>query len=183
MVKERSKKLVKKILEISKRKRGKLPPMGKIMKSVGYSTAYSKNPKQLKGTETFQELLKIFIPESKTVRRHGELQDFSSIEHYTFPSVGKGKKKRDLSNKEIKMIVESVPGCKLIYIKPDFYAGKIAFFQAPDGKIRVNAVDMAYKLYGVYAAEKIELTRKYEHLSNADLATLEKQLKDFLLKR
>jgi len=188
-VKERPQKLIKKISEISKKnigkgKKKKLPPMGKLMQSVGYSESYSENPKLLKGTETWQELLGIFIPRSKLAMRHGELIDFASIEHYVFPSVGRGKKKKELSDKEIKDIVESVPGCRLIYIKPDFYTGKVAFFQAPDGKVRKDALDMAFKLYGAYAPEQINLTkRKYGDLSDAELAARKKILKDFLLKR
>jgi hypothetical protein len=117
------------------------------MESVGYSKGYSKNPKILKGTETFQELLKIYLPKSKTVRRHGELQDHCSIEHYVFPKITKTKRETELTDGDIKKIVESVPGCTLIYIKRDNYAGKIAFYQSPDGRIRKDAVDMAYKLY------------------------------------
>jgi len=187
MSREKQKKLLKKISEIGRKNilnKKKLPPIGKLMKSVGYSKSYSEKPKLLKGTETWNELMGIFIPKSKLAMRHGELVNFSSIEHYIFPSSGRGKNKKQVSNKEIKAIVESVPGCKLIYIKPDFYTGKVAFFQTPDGRIRKDAVDMAYKLYGAYAPEQIELVkRKYQHLSNKELAELEKTLKNFLLKK
>ena len=98
-VKERPKKLIKKIREISKKNKGKkLPPMGKLMKAVNYSESYSRNPYLLKGTETWNELMGIFIPRSKLAIRHGELVDFSSIEHYVFPSTGRGKNKKQLSN-------------------------------------------------------------------------------------
>lgn len=179
MVKERAKKLIKKIGEISKRNRGKkLPPFGKLMRSVDYSESYSRHPEQLKGTETWNELMGMFIPKSKLAIRHGELCDFASIEHYVFPKLGRGKGKnaRELSNEEIKAVVESVPGCRLIYIKRDPYIGEVAFFQAPDGKIRKDAVDMAYKLYGSYAAEKVSIVDPLDELSNAELAGLEKEL-------
>lgn len=176
MVKERQKALAKKIVEISRKKGGKLPPMGGLMRSVGFSESYSKNPAHLKGTETWNELMGMFIPKSKLAMRHGELVDFASIGHYVFPHKGKGKNKRCLTDKEIKTIVESVPGCKLIYIKADRYAGKIAFYQAPDGRVRKDAIDMAYKLYGAYAAEKISIIDPLDTLSNAELAKLEKEL-------
>ena len=175
--KVRAKKLIDKIVEISKKNRGKkLPPLGKLMKSVDYSDSYASNPAQLKGTETWQELLGIYLPKSKLALTHSELVRFSSIEHYAFPTQGRGAKKRELTNDEIKIIVESVPGCRLIYIKPDPYMGKIAFFQAPDGKVRKDAVDMAYKVYGAYAAEKISIVDPLDELSNAELANLEKEL-------
>ena len=45
-------------------------------------------------------------------------------------------------------------------------------------------LDKAYKVRGKYAPEQVELTkRKYQDLSNAELAALERKLKDFLLKR
>jgi len=183
-VKERPKKLIKKIIAISKKNNGKLPSMKTLMEAVDYSKGYAHNPHLLKGTETWNELMGMFLPKSKLAMRHEELVDFASIEHYIFPKTGKGKNTKYLSDEEIKEIVESVPGCKLIYIKPDFYTGKVAFFQAPDGRIRKDAVDMAYKLYGAYAPEQIALVkRKYQDLSNKDLAEFEKTLMDFLLKK
>lgn len=164
------------MVEIAKKKGGKKPSMSKVMVECGFSETYSHNPQKLKGTETWQELWGMFLPKSKVSIRHGELLDYAGIEHYVFPSTGRGKRKKELSNEEIKKIVESVPGCRLIYIKPDFYAGKVAFFQSPDGKIRVNAVDMAYKVYGAYAAEKIAFVDPLDELSNAELAELEKEL-------
>lgn len=173
---ERQKKLAQNIVAIAKKNRGKLPSMKKLMKAADYSDSYSKNPAQLKGTETWNELMNMFIPKSKLAIRHGELVDFASIEHYVFPAQGRGAKKRELTNEEIKTIVESVPGCRLIHIKPDPYIGKVAFFQAPDGRVRKDAIDMAYKLYGAYAAEKISIVDPLDTLSNAELAALEKEL-------
>lgn len=53
-----------------------------------------------------------------------------------------------------------------------------------DWRARDAGLDKGYKIRGKYAPEQIELTkRKYQDLSNAELAALEKSLKDFLLKR
>lgn len=53
-----------------------------------------------------------------------------------------------------------------------------------DWRAKDAGLDKAYKVRGKYAPEQIELTkRKYQDLSNAELAALEKKLKDFLLKR
>jgi hypothetical protein len=47
-----------------------------------------------------------------------------------------------------------------------------------------KAVDMFYKLKGEYAPEKLELTkRKWQHLTNEELAARIRAAKDYLLKR
>ena len=54
----------------------------------------------------------------------------------------------------------------------------------PDNAARNKAVEMAYKLRGNFAPEQIELTkRKYQNLSNSELAALIKQAKEVLLKQ
>jgi hypothetical protein len=144
-----------------------------ILKATQYSRAFH--------TKTAQELIGIHLSDEVVYSTHGELLRSSEISHFIFPKVGK---KHPISDEQIKKIVESVPGCRLIYIKPESYVGKIAFFQVPDAKSRRDALDMAYKVKGAYAPDKVELTkRKYQDLSNAELAALEKKLKDFLLKR
>lgn len=195
MAKERAKKLIKKISEISKKKGCKrIPPIGRLMREVGYSKSYSRTPYKLKGTETWQELMGIFLSDSKIAKVHSELLKSSSIQHYIFPKIKeKGRQLKNgkmkyathfLDNKIIKEIVESVPGCKLIYVKKDDYAGSIAFFQAPDNRSRKDALDMAYKLGGKYAPDKVEIIkRKYQGMSNAELAARIKDIKNFLLKK
>lgn len=179
------------------------------MRAVGYSPAYSRHPEKFMRTKTAQELLREYLPAELVAKRHSELLDSSEIQHYFFPKIkeqvveedlepqpngGKLKRKtkkparksikeKELTNEEIKEIVESVPGCRLIYVKRG-WDGTWAFFQSPNAKSRKDAIDMSYKLYGSYAAEKVELTkRKYQDLSNADLVALELKLKKTLLKK
>lgn len=172
------------------KKKGRRKSKRKIIKDAGFSQTYADHPKRLLGTETAKELMEIYLPDSKIYRTHGELMSAAEIQHYVFPKLigtkGKGARTqvKQVENSEIKEIVESVPGCQLIYIKRDPYIGAVAFFQAPDNKSRKEAVDMAYKLKGNYSPEKIQLVkRKYQDLSNRELADLERTLKDFLLKR
>lgn len=166
--------------ELAKKKVRKKPSGTQVAIEAGYSENYAKTGR-FKKTEIWDELMEIHLPNSKLARVHGELLGSAEIQHYIFPKL---KKKKALSRDEIKAIVESVPGCRLIYIKPDVYTGQIAFFQSPDSKSRREALDMAYKMKGNYAAEKIELTRrKYQDLSNAELAALEKKLIDKIKKR
>lgn len=189
MAHERAKIAIKEMAEQAKKK-GRKKSKRQIIKDAGFSQTIADHPKRLLGTETARELMEIFIPDSKIYRIHGELMGSAEIQHYVFPKLigtkGKGArtKVKQIDNKEIKTIVESVPGCRLIYVKRDDYIGAVAFFQAPDNKSRREAVDMAYKLKGNYAPEKIQLVkRKYQDLSNKELAELEKTLKNYLLKR
>ena len=168
--------------------------MSAAMRAVGYSPEYARQPQKFLKTKTAQELLEEYLPDELIAKRHSELLDAADIQHYCFPKLGenrvKGKKgekskveKQELTNEEIKEIVESVPGCRLIYVKRDFM-GAWAFYQVPDTKSRKDAIDMAYKRKGDYAPDKIELTkRKYQDLTNAELAALETKLKNHLLKR
>ncbi len=186
MADERAKKLVKKIVDLTKSARGKnvrLPPMGKLMRDVGYSESYSTNPAQKKNTKrTWADLMEEFLPESLVAQRHGELLNASAIDSYTFTQSDNGG--REITDEEIKEIVESVAGCKLIYIKRAKYLGTIAFFQVPDARARKEAVDLAHKLRGKYAPEQIDIgKRKYSNLSNAELAEHISKLKAYLLKK
>lgn len=173
------------------------------MVEAGYSPKYAHNPNQFTKTKTFIELMDEYLPEEMIAKRHDELANAGEIAHYTFPAVikdqsvdnpnkragGKIKAKRPvgecISDAEIKTIVESVPGCKLIYIKYDaFQGGKMAFYQAPDSRSRKDALDMAYKLRGKYAPEQINITRrKYQDLTNEELIAKKKALQDFLRKK
>lgn len=168
--------------ENARKKDGKKLPLGKALRNAGYSDHYANSPKKLLGTETFKELLGIFLPEAKVIKTHSELMDASEIQHYVFPQKGRGKKAKDVEDDKIKAIVESVPGCKLIYIKKDFY-GKIAFYQAPDNRSRERAIDMAYKLRGSFAAEEIKLTRPFEGMTDEELMAERQKLQDMLNKK
>lgn len=181
-----------------RRRKGRRKSQDKIAVEGGYSESYAKTGR-FKKTEVWGELMKEYLPNSKLAKLHGDLLESSHIQHYIFPKIRddvpveeettdetetkkkkKGKKKTrvkdTLTKKEIKEIVESVPGCKLIYVKDDKYTGKIAFFQAPDSKSRSNALDMAYKVRGNYMAEKENNNDPLDDLSNAQLAELEKNL-------
>lgn len=190
MAHERAIKAIKEMAEQAKIKGGKRKSKRQIIKDAGFSQSVADSPKKLLGTETAIQLMDIYLPDSKTYRTHGELMSAAEIQHYVFPKLigrkGKGARTqvKQVRDDEIKKIVESVPGCRLIYIKRDPYIGAIAFFQSPDSKSRREAVDMAYKLKGRYAPEQFELTkRKYQDLTNAELMDLQTKLKNFLLKK
>jgi hypothetical protein len=148
------------------------------MRAVGYSPSYSENPQRFLATKTAKELEKLYLPDELIAMRHAELLGAAEIQHYVFPKIksGKGNKTASLTNAEIKTIVESVPGCRLIYVKRDFM-GAWAYFQTPDCKSRKDAIDMAYKRKGTYSPEKIDIIqRKYQSLSNAELMEYRRKL-------
>lgn len=150
-------------------KGGKPKPMGTAMIEAGYGKGYAKNPKKFESTKDWQELLDEYLPIDVLAAKHLQLLHSSQIQNFIFPTE-KGKKA--ISDKEIKFIVENIPGCRLIYIKPErMLGGKVAYFQSPDNRSQDSALEKAYKLHGKYAPEQIEITkRKYANLSDEELA-------------
>lgn len=170
---------------------------------AGYSPSYAQSA-AIGRTKTWNELMAERLSDDKLTQVHNELLCSAEIQHYIFPRVktevevelepqpAGGKLKRNkkkqvkygLTEAEIKAIVEGVGGCKLIYIKEDTYLGQVAFYQAPDNRSRKDALDMAYKLKGNYAPDRIEMSkRKYQDLSSAELMALQTKLKNYLTKK
>jgi len=178
MSKVRVKRVIKKMVENG----GK--SVSKAMLEVGYKPTYAKNPQKLTESKGFKELIDEFLPDSLITQRHNELANACELSRYEFLHTKSNRKQiSELTNNDIREIIESVPGCKLIYVKRDDYSS-VAYFSQPDHHSRKDAIDMAYKLKGSYSPDKLEITkRKYQDMSNADLANLEKTLKNFLLKK
>lgn len=154
MPKERAERAIKKMVELSKKKGGKISKR-KIMIEAGFSEKYADQPSKFFKTKTAQQLREKYLPVEKIYKLHEDLLDACYLSHYIFPT----KKGRKLSDKEIKDIIEGMPGCKLTYIKRDEdYIGDVAYFTAPDNMSRDKALDKAYKIYGNYAPEKVEIT-------------------------
>lgn len=158
--------------------------VGAAMREEGYSPVYADTPQKLTRSKTWKQILAEFLPDELIAQKHLELANAAEIQHYTFPHKSERKTKKDvMSDEEIQAVVESVPGCKLIYIKADQYLGKVAYFQAPDHRSRKDAIDMAWKLRGRYAAEKLEIDDPFERMTNGELADKIARLKAHLLKK
>ena len=152
----------------------------RAMKEAGYSENYARNPQRFLRTKTAQELMDEYLPDDLIAKTHHELLTAGALDSFSFPII-KGAK--PVSDATIKSIIENIPGCQLIYVKRDKF-GVMAYFMKPDGRIRKEAIDMAYKRKGDYAAEKVELTkRKYQDLYNAEIMDLDKQLTANLIKK
>lgn len=190
--KDRREKVVEKILGLDENNLGSKITVTEALRAYGFSPSYVKNPKQFVSTKKFQELLAERVSDDLMTRKHNDLFHAGKIQHYIFPKLShdvvekkiiKGKKvtktktveKQELTNEEIKVIVESVPGCRLIYIRRDFL-GAWAFYLEPDNKAVDNALEKAYKLKGYYAAEKVAIVDPLDELSNAELVEAERKL-------
>ena len=192
--------LIKKVIE-NVENSGKLS-VSKAARDLGMKN-YARNPQRITKTKEWKELMDEYMPDDLLAETHHSLLTAGEIQHYVFPAMiktkmvkssdpsvkGKKIKAKDaeaeaLPDDEIQAIVESVPGCKLIYIRYEqFLGGKVAYYQAPDSKSRKDALDMAYKLRGKYAAEKIDVRSKYSELSNKELADRITKLKAYLTKK
>lgn len=130
--------------------RGKTP-VGKLMLKAGYAKAYSHNPHQMKKTLSWQELMDKNLPDSLLSTTHNELMTSATISSQAFDP--------KLKDKEIKTVIESTSGCRLLHIVRD-QTHVTAYFSVPDGRIRKDAVDMAYKLKGKYPKGQAEEPQK-----------------------
>jgi len=165
MSKEKVEIVAKKMLENAKLKTGK-KSMGKIMEEAGYKRGYAKNPQDITKTKVWDKVLTTILSDERLGKVHDGLLNAGTIMHYEFPdpenkpsmSKEKKKEKKPITDEEIKEIIESVPGCKLIYIKRGRWTDPVAYFRAPDERVVKDALEMAYKLKGKFAPEKVEIT-------------------------
>lgn len=174
MAKEQIKKVIQKMVENG----GK--SVSKAMLEVGYSPAYAKNPQKLTNTKIYQDLISVYLPDEELIKKHRELLGANKIRRFLFPIIKKGEKKSELTNDEIREILESITGYRLIYVKTGRF-GKIASYSVPDNHARLKALDLAYKLHGKYAPEQSgNIKRKYQDLTDTELDALIKTYKDRL---
>jgi hypothetical protein len=155
----RQKRLAEKIAE-NLANGGKTHSLKKLLKEAGYSDTVAKNPDKVLETKTFQDLLTQYLPENKIAKVHKEVLGASAHQESLFPI--------EKSDADIKKIIRSVPGAKVIQIdEVDIFEGegiikqyKKVYYTTPAYKYRLSAVDMAHKLRGTYAPEKHEVNSK-----------------------
>ena len=175
----RRKKVIKAIVD------GRGNSVSAAMREAGYSNAYAHNPQTFLNTKPTQDLLEQYFPDDLLFAKTRELMDASEIEQFVFPQA-KDKKKKPLTNDEIKYIVEAIAGCTLIYIRDsEFPPGRIAFFRAPAHKARKDGIEIAAKLKGSFKADGMNPNDKnpLSQMSDTELAAAIKEAKDVLKKR
>ena|SRR3990167_11287931 len=132
--------------------------VSKTMLEVGYTEATSKNPKNLTESDGWKELMGSVLSDEKLLEKHNELLNATDIEHMIFPVA--------VTDEEITELLTSV-NCKPRKFMHGDTANHVWFWSA-DNKSRKDALDMAYKLKGKYAGDKVEhsgtlsLTQKYK---------------------
>lgn len=152
----RQKKLAKAILE----NRG--GSVGSAMREAGYSAAYAKNPQQLAGTKTWNELMDEFLPDADLAAVHQSLLKSKRVERLVVH--------KKIPDKDIEqMITDANCVLKKIY---EFMGEKHVMFWAPNDKARTDALDLAYKLKGVYATKKITIEKGIVDLTDEELDQL-----------
>lgn len=151
--------------------------ISKAMKKAGYSDSVSKRTDKLTQTKGWKELMEQYLPDDMLAQKHQELLNSTGIDHLVFPlgpkgedddnfsggTVDKSKKKDDihverttLTDKEIIKMLADV-NCKVRRIVHGETARHVYFWSA-DNKARKDGLDMAYKLKGSYASEKVDVT-------------------------
>lgn len=148
-------------------------PMSKLMAKAGYSHSYCRNPHKLKGTENWQELMKIYLPDDLIARKHEELLNAEILLTRNVYHKLKDEEILDMFNSR---------GYQVVDIKR-FMTNCVVSYFAPDNTNRKGALELVNKLKGTYAPEKHTIfSTGLENLSDEDL---DKALedKDFLIAR
>lgn len=155
---------------------------GQILLESGYSKAISTVPTKVTESKGFKELLAELLPEDLVIERHKDLLNAGSIGHFEFRGEYGDSKPKDTitiaSDEEIKNVIESISGCKLIYIKHFHKTLKVAYFQQPDNRSRKDAIDMAYKVRGSYVKEEDPNKTPSQIIGDAVLNQIAKKIND-----
>jgi hypothetical protein len=121
--------------------------VSRAMRDAGYSPKTAVDPSKLTKSKSWKQLMDQYLPESLLAQEHKKLLQHKMLDYFTFPKM--------MKNDEIKANVES-NGLKLISIR-ESEKGRMAFYSIDDANAKSKGIDMAYKLRGSYASEKLEL--------------------------
>jgi hypothetical protein len=111
-----------------------------VMEECGYSKSYAHNPQKIKRTRFWQDYLKEFISDEQIVSAHKNLLEAQRISSMEFPA--------SLADKEIKEILSS-SGRKVLTTCRGTKKVTVTFTE-PDCSIQATAIDLAYKIKGLY---------------------------------
>jgi hypothetical protein len=139
----------------------------KAMTDSGFSESYAKSGHIKKG-KTWNQLMEIHLSDDKLAKTHEELLNFKKLDYMLF--------NHDIKDKDIYELMESV-NCipkKIIH----GVAGVHVWFWLPDGRIRKDATELAYKVKGKMAPEKFEIEQTgLQAMTDAELANHIKTIK------
>ena len=161
MATKRQKRLAKLVVE-NLRNTGKKRTVGGLAKEAGYAGSTSEHPKEhIVETRGFKEALADKLKEDDAADLQLGLMKMESLESFSFDIV--------LEDEKIKEVVRAM-GCRILSIAVVAIIGKkVAYFAAPNGKIRAQGMDMYHKIQGNYAAQKIKVSDDIDDLPEEEL--------------
>lgn len=137
------------------------------MIDAGYSESYASSG-NLRKKKTWQQLMDIYLPEDLLATRHNELLNFKKLDYMLFNP--------EIKDEDIYALLEAVGAVpkKIIH----GIQGTHVYFWQPDGKIRKDATELAYKIRGKMAPEKLEIEQTgLRSMTDQELADHIKKLK------
>lgn len=146
------------------------------LREAGYSEAVARNPGKVTASKAFQDLLMQRLPTDEVLlQEHVSLLHASSLAHYDLPLMGETPADGDSAEQEAVELINSVPGWRAVGCarikKPDGSEFVRAYYLKPEQHIRLKALDMVYKLRGLYTQPKAAGAAQRHH-SLAELRRL-----------
>ena len=134
--------------------------VSKAMRDAKYSIETAKNPKKLTDSRAWEELVEENLPDKDLSRLHKKLLNSKRIEHMVFPTA--------TEDKDITSLLKSV-NCVVRKIQHGDMAIHV-WFWATNDKALQSGLEMAYKLKGRYAPDKVATIEfnKYEWSNYSD---------------
>lgn len=147
--------------------------VGDAMREVGVSEFAATHPATLTKSKEWAELLDVYLPQGELLDTHKGLLRASSIDHMVFADgprdeaaaltwINTKNAKTEgeylftrydvLSDDDIRVMLAE-KNCEVRRISRTENSRHV-YFWSPDSRARKDALDMAYKLRGTYAAEK-----------------------------
>lgn len=149
---------------------GKRRSLAQAMREAGYSESYARNPQKIKGTKAWQDYLEEYIPDEEVAVAHKALLGAQRVSRMEFPA--------SLTDDEVAEIIAS-SGRTVLVLKRGKKSVSVAFAE-PDFTTQVRAIDLAYKVKGLYkTSEAGAPCSEYSHLSDDELHALIEQYKGF----
>ncbi|MEK7646498.1 MAG: hypothetical protein AAB381_02285 [Patescibacteria group bacterium] len=121
-------------------KGGKPRSLAEAMREAGYSESYARNPQKIKHTKFWREYLQEFISDEKIVSVHTKLLEAQKLSTMDFPVL--------LTDEDLQSIFVS-GGRQILTVERGENRVKVTFTE-PDFSTRATAIDMAYKVRGLY---------------------------------
>lgn len=147
--------------------------VSKALRDEGYSEAYIKSGK-FKNTKSWGALVERDLPDHLLTETHKNLLIAKKVDYMLFTP--------EITEEEIYDLIESV-GCTVKKIVNGI-AGIHVWFWAPDNKSRKDATELAYKVKGKLAPERIQLEATgLQAMSDAELAEVIRKQKNKFLKK